>query len=476
MKQSIILFCLFISSIIYSQNVKIHGTVNDNTANSAVILSPAIYSKLIDSKLEFNPKKGYFEFNILIGSPCFYRLYYKDKRISLYLEPGTTVQLNVDNLKTEDYVSFYSDLSQENTILNQKNIPSIGTKEHREKFKLKAADGQQTYFYAVEAEMITQKNTFNKLVEEANLSQNFIEAYLRNNIEMAGVLYKYYYPRFAFNNIDSFIVSNPDFLKLFDEIQLNGKYNQSVLYYENQMNHHKALNNVRFKDQFLSKSVDDLILYKAYINNAFTLSYGQTKDYILENLIGEWIAYYGRTTDIKDEIVKYVDQLNDKDKKDLIKKKLVHLAQYESGKPAPIFSFEDNAGNIRNLKEFVGKIVYIDAWASWCGPCIAELPHAKTIYNKYKDNPDIVFLYISIDENKENWEKSMRERKLYDGIQGLSFPNGFNSDFARKYSIQGIPNYILIDKSGNLVTHRAPKPSQPEKLIPLLDKMLGLEK
>lgn len=474
MKQSILLIFTFFYLTIYSQNVKIYGTISNPVPNNAVILSPAIYSKLIDSKLEFNPKNGSFEFNIQINNPVFYRLYYKDKRISLYLEPNKSIQLNIDYTKSEDYVSFFSDLAKENTILNQKNLPTIGTKEQREKFKQKSLEGKQAYFYSIEAEMIKQKNAFDKISEDANLPSTFTQLYLQNNIEMGGVLYKYYYPRFAFGNIDSFIVTNPDFLELFSEANDLYKYNQSVLFFENQMNYLKAKTNLKFKDNILAKNEDDLLQYKAYIKAANDYPEGVLRDYLLENLIGEWISYYGRITDIKDEIAFFVEQLDDKNKKDLIKKKMVNLAQYETGKPAPIFSFEDYDGNIRNLKEFIGKIVYIDAWASWCGPCIAELPHAKEIYNKYKDNSNIVFLYMSIDDNRDNWEKAIRERNLYDGIQGIAFPNGFNSDFARKYNIQGIPNYILIDKSGNLVTHRAPKPSQPDKLIPLLDKMVGL--
>lgn len=474
MKQFILLIFTFFYLTIYSQNVKIYGTISNPVPNNAVILSPAIYSKLIDSKIELNPKNGSFEFNIQINNPVFYRLYYKDKRISLYLEPNKSIQLNIDYTKSEDYVSFFSDLAKENTILNQKNLPTIGTKEQREKFKQKSLEGKQAYFYSIEAEMIKQKNAFVKISEDANLPSTFTQLYLQNNIEMGGVLYKYYYPRFAFGNIDSFIVTNPDFLELFSEANDLYKYNQSVLFFENQMNFLKAKTNLKFKDNILAKNEDDLLQYKAYIKAANDYPKGVLRDYLLENLIGEWISYYGRITDIKDEIAFFVEQLDDKNKKDLIKKKMVNLAQYETGKPAPIFSFEDYDGNIRNLKEFIGKIVYIDAWASWCGPCIAELPHAKEIYNKYKDNSNIVFLYMSIDDNRDNWEKAIRERNLYDGIQGIAFPNGFNSDFARKYNIQGIPNYILIDKSGNLVTHRAPKPSQPDKLIPLLDKMVGL--
>jgi len=463
-----------ISFQLSAQNVKIHGNVVDDNYSS-VILSPAVYSKLIDSKSEFNPKKGYFEFNITVNSPCFYRIYYKEKRVSLYVEPGASIQLSIDNSKSEDYTTFFADLGAENTVLNQKNLPSFGTKEQREKLKQLSANGKEAFFQGIDDEVRTQEQSFLHLAEEANLGKNFIELYTKNNFEMAGLLYKYYYPRFAYGDIDSFIVMNPSFIDIYKSLPKSAEYSNVLLYYENQMNYLKAKVNLGYKDDIINKKTDDLKLYNSYIHEASNYPEGFLKDYLLENLIGEWVSYYGRTTDIKDRIVEYVGQIKDSKKLEAVKKKLVNLAQYESGKPAPIFSFEDNAGNIRNLKEFVGKIVYIDVWASWCGPCMAEIPFAKDVYARYKDNPDIVFLYISIDEKKENWEKAMREKKLYDGIQGIAFPNGFNSDFARKYSVQGIPNYILIDKSGNLITHRAPKPSQPEKIYPLLDKLLGVK-
>ena len=473
-----IIFLVLISTVypfLYAQNAKIHGNIIDDGTKSAIILSPAVYSKLIDSKIEASPKNGYFEFNIDVKAPGFYRLYYKDKRISLYLQPRSSVQLSIDNNKKEDFVNFYSDYISENTFLNQKNIPSIGSKEQRERWKSLALLSRGDYNAGIERESKIQSELFEKIAEENNFSEQFTTIFRRNNIEMAELLYKFYYPRFAYSNSDSFILFNPEFLDVYAKLPIDENYEQSVLFYENQMNYLKAKTNLRFKSQILENKMDDLEMYKSYIRDAMSYPNGFLKEYLLENLIGEWISYYGRATDLKEETVQLVNMVQNKDKKDAIKKKVVTLAQYESGKPAPIFSFEDNAGNIRNLKEFIGKIVYIDVWASWCAPCMAEIPHAKALYQKYKDNPDIVFLYISIDEDRQNWEKAMREKSLYDGIQGIAFPNGFNSDFARKYSIQGIPNYILIDKSGNLINHRAVKPSQPDKIYPLFDKLLGIK-
>lgn len=250
-------------------------------------------------------------------------------------------------------------------------------------------------------------------------------------------------------------------------------YYHCPLYIDNRMNILKANVNGKNKPLIISKNTDDLELYKGYISEAELEHDSYLRETLIENLIGEWVNSYGRTSELKQEIVAYIDQVKDADRKIALKKRLVNLAQYETGQPAPNFSFEDYSGNKRHSRELVGKIVYIHVWSSTNTASMTEWKAAKEIYIKYKDQPDFIFLYLSIDEEKETWEKAIREQKLTDEIQAISFPNGYNSDFARKYAIQSLPSYILIDKSGNIISNRVPKPSQPEKLIPLLDKLLG---
>ncbi len=125
---------LLVETTLFSQNAKIIGNITDN-AYASIILSPAIYSKLIDSKTEISSKRGAFEFNIQVDQPCFYRLYYRDKRISIYIEPKKTVQVSIDNSKETEFANFYGNLSTENTFLNQGEIPMIGSPAQRETFK-----------------------------------------------------------------------------------------------------------------------------------------------------------------------------------------------------------------------------------------------------------------------------------------------------------------------------------------------------
>lgn len=468
----ILIFYLFSTHNVSSQNARIIGTISDDSYAS-VILSPSIYSKLIDSKTEINSKRGAFEFPIQVSYPSFYRLYYKEKRISIYVEPNKTIQLSIDNSKASDFVNFYGDLAKENSFLNQGNIPMIGTSTQRDYFKEKAQEGKDAYLNAVKSEMVSQNQAFDKLAANFELGSTFSDLYRKNNIEMAGVLYMYYYAKFAPTNPDSFIAVSSDFRDIFNYLpKSEDGYQGSLLYFENRMNDLKSKVMGRFKDQYVAHQIDDLQLYKAYYQEASMLPVGEMRDLIRENILGEWVSYYGRAIDMKAEILDYIQSIPDGAKKDAVVQKIRNLSEYEMNKPAPIFSFEDNAGNVRNLKELVGKVVFIEAWASWNKASTDEIPYSKKLYEKYKDNPDIQFLYISLDENKQNWQNALRQNMLNNGLQGIVTPGGFNSDFAQKYAIQNLPTYIIIDKSGNMIHHRAPKPSQTEKIYILLDTLL----
>lgn len=127
-----------------------------------------------------------------------------------------------------------------------------------------------------------------------------------------------------------------------------------------------------------------------------------------------------------------------------------------NGKPAIGFTYPDVSGNNVSLADFKGKIVYVDFWASWCGPCRREMPYAKKLVEKYAGR-DIVFLFVSIDENAAAWKKA-REHEKINGVHLLA-KEGFQSQVLMDYGIKGIPHYLLIDKQGNIISSNAARPS-----------------
>ena len=145
------------------------------------------------------------------------------------------------------------------------------------------------------------------------------------------------------------------------------------------------------------------------------------------------------------------------------------MAAIKKGAPSPKFTYPDNNGNEVSLDDLKGKYVYIDVWATWCGPCKVEIPHLKEIDDEFKGK-DIAFVSLSIDkpEHKEKWLKMIEDEKLQ-GIQIIA-ENAFNSEFVTAYNIKAIPRFILLDKEGNIVDANAPRPSEP-RLKDLLNSL-----
>lgn len=137
------------------------------------------------------------------------------------------------------------------------------------------------------------------------------------------------------------------------------------------------------------------------------------------------------------------------------------------GKPAPSFTFNDMSGNSVSLSDFKGKMVYIDAWATWCGPCIREVPALKAFIEENKSD-DIVFVQVSVDRTSEKgkWASMVNEKQV-DAIQ--LFTGDDDKGFGVDYMIKSIPRFILIDKEGNFISSDAPRPSEPEKLKALMN-------
>lgn len=122
------------------------------------------------------------------------------------------------------------------------------------------------------------------------------------------------------------------------------------------------------------------------------------------------------------------------------------------GAPAIDCEWEDAQGNKSHLSDLYGKVLYIDVWATWCGPCVAEIPHLEKLVERFKGNSRIEFVSVSVDSRKADWlaklEKDKPQWKQY-----------LCKNFCEFYNINGIPRFMLLDADGNIITVNAPRPS-----------------
>lgn len=104
----------------------------------------------------------------------------------------------------------------------------------------------------------------------------------------------------------------------------------------------------------------------------------------------------------------------------------------------------DSEGFIHSLDEFKDKVIFINFWATWCGPCIGEMPELQKFYDKFKDNEEVVFMFVS--------NEPLDKMKNFLADKGYNLPvYAINTSVPSKMESQTIPTSFLIDKKGNIV-------------------------
>lgn len=129
------------------------------------------------------------------------------------------------------------------------------------------------------------------------------------------------------------------------------------------------------------------------------------------------------------------------------------------------FTLIDLKGNNVYLEDFKGKVLYVDFWASWCGPCRQQFPYSKQLHKMLSAEhlKQVVFLYISIDSNEEAWKKAIEKN----GIEGFNTwsPGGWSSSAVSHFGVSSIPRYMLIGKDGSIADPNAKRPSSGQEIV-----------
>lgn len=183
--------------------------------------------------------------------------------------------------------------------------------------------------------------------------------------------------------------------------------------------------------------------------------------YVLQRL--ETARSYNDFQEMNDKYKKYFTLPEQLERAKVIEARLVET---KTGVPAFRFSYPDISGKKISLPDLKGKVVLVDMWATWCGPCRAEEPHWERLNEEFKGKP-VAFVGVSVDQDKTKWDAYVKQKNL----KGIQLHAGSDNELSNAYKVNGIPRYLLIDKAGNLISADSPRPSDP-KLKVLLEEWL----
>ena len=189
-------------------------------------------------------------------------------------------------------------------------------------------------------------------------------------------------------------------------------------------------------------------------------------DAVRENLLAFnvkfWVGAYGITPETDSIFNSFKETYRQSRYLAALNKTYDEFLALAPGNPAPEFEGLTREGKSVSIESLRGKIIYIDVWATWCRPCIAEIPSSIMLQQKLAKEEGIHFLNVSVDSRRSDWEKFLDGNSGWTGTHIIIEPEKVGSLY-KAYKFQGIPAYMLLDQAGNIIDLKASRPSD-EKL------------
>ncbi len=397
-----------------------------------------------DCKIILDKKVAYFK----IKAPKYFGLTNNGYKV-IYLEPGFDLKVKGDYIN--DSVRFEGKGAVENNYLTKKE--TIQKKFNRELDFFKLRFIEKDIFYN---KLLKYQNLFLENLNNFKFDSNFFY-----DMEVSSIKFliarrvKFYqgkknkilktdlekYPHellFPFENID---------LDNEKALAINGfAYVEHIQYYLE-----KIMNKAFDKSKGLNYNQEIQLLASKKIKSQKILN-----DFLLNYTWG-CIKYLPEKSLYFESFQKFCT--NSKYKK-IIEDLYLSYDSVKKGKQSPNFNLVDSNGVFYNINHFKGKPTYIDVWATWCKPCLADYPKIEKLYTKYGDK--INFISINYLDTKDNWYTFLNKNKPQ---WKQLFAGNTNELFFKKYNITGVPRYILLDENSKIIFNSAPTPYGIEKFF-----------
>ena len=194
-------------------------------------------------------------------------------------------------------------------------------------------------------------------------------------------------------------------------------------------------------------------------------------EYLEYKILMDKMKNDGGPQGLETQLADFIDRVKSKERLNRISNETSRWSHLKKGSLAPNFTAFERDGKEVKLEDLRGKNVYIDVWATWCGPCIREIPSLKLMEEKYHgENVEFVSVSIDNEKDKQKWKDFVVEREL--GGTQIMAENAWRSGIATNYNINSIPRFMMVDKQGKLVSVNAPRPSMEKQFNSMLADVL----
>lgn len=429
MKKELLLSIIACISISASSQIFLSGKINKFDGGNVMLLQQHGDSMVYDT-LNVS-KDGSFEQQIKAKQPsiAYFVIENSKASIQLFVEDRIKVNLQITKDKDKDKVDFVYNGDNKDCydFLKSHDVESLLEKWPYERIdKLSFSQYRNQYIADVEKEKVELNKI--KSLQFRRFMHEQIDTDSKHNLW-----------RYAWSKGN---IKDPDFVTWAESFDHNDSVNTDIC--ENYLRWYSLVH----KDKADSKGGSFYILKDAFNNQD-----------IINNFAYQNIIYDLKQApeDMEQELTAYKEVSTNKKEWDEADKVYNYYSKMKKGSPAADFDMADANGKKYSLKDLRGKVLYIDCWASWCGPCCMEIPYLKKLVEHYKNNKNIEFVSISLDQNKDAWNRKLKADKP----QWRQFicTDNFQSKLCKNYDIDAIPRFLMFDKNGKIISLDAPRPS-----------------
>lgn len=407
-------------------------------------------------------ENGSFMYTIKIDKPAYYGVLIGRDLIQLYLRPNDTLNIKAPLEQLLDKLQF----SGKSAIYNNYLLKSY---KHEQRIQ----SSIYKFFNAPENLVVSRLDSLREMDYKKieSFSSNFLnlDAYFVK-IEKARALYSWALNRTIYPKYFDYVFGkngatlSQNYSTYLSELDLNDSSLLVIPQFRRFLNNYFVDKLTELEKESSNEEMANLSSRILKVQDYFVST--KIRDFMCFELVKNQIKYFGNRD--ADTILNSFGSIC-KNKKyiQFIENKFGEWNHLNRGKIAEDFTFINQRGDSISLSNFKGKYVLIDVWATWCRPCLDQIPQLEDLVKKFSGR-NIVFLSISVDQDKQVWNKMVQEKKLK-GYQLYAGRSDVLKDF---YKVSGIPRFILIGKNGEIVESNCVSPN--ENLDKYISKLEGL--